>query len=361
MTPWPLAGLLTSAIEGFAGARYASPDTLVVEPNMPEAWGETTLRMRMGGGTVTLHLTQTDGGLDASVVPRGALPPGATLRLRAGGADAAFDLVTTTDTTTAARDSFAVAMDAGTVTVDGEAAEALSLPATPETWNGFDFATPEIQDVYPVTRARAERRSLEPAQVRRDNPGASVALTQTDPAGDDWGSTSTFTYPEATPAGALDATYLEVARDDSTTYVRIEFSALSEGDLKTVVAIVLDTGEGGERTVGRNARYAFPEAEAFDYVVFVGQDLVVEDAQGNELGRLDAADLYDAATGSLTFALPTSILPRLPRRTKVTVLVGALDDDDAFRDVRRGPAGADGGGRAAVDSPNVYDVVVGTM
>ncbi len=361
VTPWPLAGLLTSAIEGFAGARYASPDTLVVEPTLPEAWGETTLRMRLGGGTVTLHLTQTAGGLDASVVSRGALPAGATLRLRAGGADAVLALVTKTDTTVAARDSFAVAMTGGTVTVNGASADAKPLAAAPETWNGFDFATPDIQDVYPVTRARIERRALAPAQVRRDNPGATVALTQTDPAGDDWGSTSTFTYPEDVPAGALDVTYLEVARDDSTTYVRIEFSALPEGDPKAMVAIVLDTEEGGERRLARNARYAFPAAEAFDYVLFVGTDLVVEDAQGNELGRLDDAGLYDAATGSLTFAIPTSILPRPPRGTKVTVLVGARADGDTFRDVVRGTAGVDGGGRAAADSPNIYDVVVGTM
>ncbi len=361
VTPWPLAGLLTAAVEGFAGARYASPDTLVVAPNLPEAWGETTLRMRMGSGTVTLHLTQSGGGLEASVVPRGVLPAGATLRLRAGGADASFALVTETDTTVAARDSFAVAMDGGTATVDSEAVEARPLAAAPDTWDGFAFATPDIQDVYPVTRARIERRALEPSQVRRDNSGGGVVLTQTDPDGDDWGSTSTFTYPEGTPPGALDATYLEVARDDSTTYVRIEFTALPADEAKTMVAIVLDTDDGGERTLGRNARYAFPEAEAFDYAIFIGKDLVVEDAQGNPLGRLDDAGLYDAETGSLTFAIPTAILPRPPRGTKVTVLVGALGDGDTFRDVVRGAAGEDGGGRAAADSPNVYDVVVGSM
>ena len=91
------------------------------------------------------------------------------------------------------------------------------------------------------------RRALAPDQVRRDNPAAAVALTETDPAGDDWGATSTFTYPEGVAPGALDATYLEAARDDSTTFFRIEFYSLPAGDVRTVVAIALDTGEGGER------------------------------------------------------------------------------------------------------------------
>ena len=362
VNPWSLAGLLTAAVEGFAGVRYASPDTLVVEPHLPEAWGATTLRLRLGGGTVTVHLAQTSGGLDARVVPRGALPAGAVLRLRGGGADATFALAETTgDTLVAPRDSFAVSLAEGRATVDGEGAEARSLVAPPTTWDGFAFATPDIRDEYPVTRARDERRALSAGQVRRDNPSAAVALTQTDPDGDDWGSTSTFTYPEGTPPGALDVTYLEVSRDDSTTYVRVEFTALPAGDTRTVVALVLDTEDGGERSVGRNARYRFPEAEAFDVVLYVGADLVVEDARGRVLGRLDDAGLFDAATGALTFALPSTILPRLPRGTKVTVLVGALGADDGFRDVRRGPAGEDGGGRADADSPNVYDVVVGPM
>ena len=361
VNPWSLAGLLSAAVEGFAGVRYASPDTLVVEPHLPEAWGATTVRMRLGGGRVTLRLTQTDGGLDASVVPSGRLPAGAVLRLRAAGADATFALAETAgDTLVAARDSFAVAIENGTVTVGGEPAEAQTLAALPDTWAGFAFATPDIRDEYPVTRARDVRRALTPEGVRRDNPRAAVALTQTDPDGDDWGSTSTFSYPESVAAGALDATYLEVARDDSATFFRVEFAALPPGAVQAVVAVALDTGDGGEPAVGRNARYRVPEAEAYDVVVFAGEDLVVEDGRGREIGRIDGAGVFDAATGTLAFSLPTTVLPRLPRGTKVTVLVGALADG-GFRDVRRGPPGADGGGRADADSPNVYDVVVGTV
>jgi glycogen debranching enzyme len=362
VSPWGLAGLISAAVEGFAGATHASPDTLVVEPHLPEAWGATTLRMRLGRGRVTLRLTPDGDGLTASVVPSGALPAGATLRLRAGGADVALALATTqNDTLVAVRDSFTVSLSGGRVTVGDEPVAARPLPALPGTWDGFAFAVPDIRDEYPVTRARAENRSLSPAQVRRDNPAAALSLTETDPAGDDWGSTSTFSYPERVEDGALDVTYLEVARDDSTTYFRVEFSALPAGDVQTAVAIALDTGEGGERGIGRNARYRFPEAEAFDFLIYAGTDLTVEDARGNVIASIDGAGVFDAADGTLLIALPMSVLPRLPGGTKVTVLVGALDGDGAFRDVRRGPPTADGGGRADADSPNVYDVVVGTM
>ncbi|HEX8387307.1 MAG TPA: amylo-alpha-1,6-glucosidase [Rubricoccaceae bacterium] len=361
VNPWSLAGLLTAAYEGFAGVRYQSPDTLVVEPHLPEAWGTTVVQMRMGAGAVTLHLTPTEGGLDASVVPRGDVPAGAAVRLRAGGADVVLALAETRDDTlVVVRDSFAVALAGGRATVGGTAVEARPFPAAPDAWDGFAFATPDLRDEYPVMRARASQRSLTAAQVGRDNPAARVALTQTDPDGDDWGSTSTFTYPEGVPPGALDVTYLEVAQDDSTTYVRAEFTALPAGEPRTAVAVVFDTGEGGETEVGRNARYRFPEAEAYDVVVFIGESLVIEDGNGRELGRLDAASVFDPRDGRLAFALPTSVLPRLGGGTKVTVLVGALDGDGGFRDVRRGEAGDDGGGRVDASAPNVYDVVVGS-
>jgi glycogen debranching enzyme len=361
VTPWSLAGILSAAYEGFAGIRYQSPDTLVVEPHLPEAWGTTTVQMRMGGGAVRLTLTPTEGGLDASVVPEGDVPAGAAVRLRAGGADVVLALAETRDDTlVVVRDSFAVSLSGGRATVGGEAVEARPLAASPAVWDGFAFATPDLRDEYPVMRARAGQRALTADQITRENPAAAVALTQTDPDGDDWGSTSTFTYPENVPPGALDATYLEVTRDDSTTYVRVDFTAVPAGAARAVVAVVLDTGEGGETDLGRNARYRFPEAEAFDAVVFIGEDLVVEDGNGRELGRIDGAPVFDAATGTLAFALPTTVLPRLPNGTKVTVLVGALGDG-RFRDVRRGPPGDDGGGRVDANAPNVYDVVVGTV
>ena len=196
----------------------------------------------------------------------------------------------------------------------------------------------------------------------RDNPRASVVLTQTDPDGDDWGATSTFTYPTGLPAGVLDATYMEVARDDSTTYFRAEFTNLGS-TAGTMVAFVLDTEEGGAERVGRGADYAFPEDRGYEYVVFVGDGLVVEDDAGREVGRLDGQSVFDPATGSLQFALPSFIVPSLSRGARVTMLVGARAPDGvgAFRRVEDDASDETGGGRVDRQSANVYDVVTGRV
>lgn len=360
--PWSLAGYLRGTMEGLVGARYASADTLVIAPRLPEAWGQTTVRMRMGDGAVTLALTGTADGLDAEVAPSGALPDGATLVVEAGGRRVPVALGRSQgDTLTVAREPFRVEVAGGGARLDGEEVPSAAVAASGADWSGFAFVEPELREEYPVMRAVENRRSLEPGQVRRDNSRAGVVLTQTDPDGDDWGATNTFTYPAGVEEGALDAIYLEVARDDSTTYLRGEFTALPR-DPATLVVFALDTEEGGAREVGRGASYRFPEGEGYEYLVVVGEDFVVEDAAGREVGRLEGARLFDPATGSMTVAVPTFVLPTLPRGTSVTMLVGALDDDDVFRRVVEGEAtDAAGGGRVNARSPNVYDVVVGTI
>ena len=77
--------------------------------------------------------------------------------------------------------------------------------------------------------------------------------------------TEEMVYPAGIPESALDATYLEVAEDDSTTYFRAEFVALpdadSSGALPTFAALAVSTTDGGTNRVGRNARYDYPRGE----------------------------------------------------------------------------------------------------
>ena len=364
VTPWPLAGFVRGAVEGLAGVRYASADTLVVAPRLPEAWGRTTLRMRMGGGAVRLTLASTATGVDVGVEPGGALPDGAVLVVEGAGRRLAVPLVRDQgDTLTVARDAFAVAVTPEGATVDGELVDSGAVGDRPADWSAFAFAEPDLRDEYPVMRAVASRRELGADQIVRDNPRARVVLSQTDPDGDDWGATSTFTYPEGVPDGALDATYLEVAQDDSTTYVRAEFAALPR-EQRTVVAFVIDSDEGGEVEVANGADYAFPDDQAYEYVVYVGDGLVVEDAAGRRLGELSGRGVFDPATGSLRFALPSFVVPALGRGATVTMLVGALEPGEGagrFRRVAEEASDATGGGRVDNRAPNVYDVVVGRV
>ncbi len=131
------------------------------------------------------------------------------------------------------------------------------------------------------------------------------------------------------------------------------------------MAFAIDTEEGGTREVGRGAGYRFPEGEGYEYVVFVGDGLVAEDAAGREIGRLaPGASVFDPETASLRFALPNFVLPSLPRGTRITMLVGALDPDGGvgtFLRVAEEATDQTGGGRVSVRSANVYDVVVGRV
>lgn len=363
--PWSLAGFIRGTMEGLVGARYQSPDTLVVAPRLPEAWGATTVRLRMGEGSVALRLSGGEGGLDARVQPTGTLPEGAAIVLEAAGRRVAVPLVQDQgDTLVVAREAFEVALTAEGAVVDGEAVASVPDRTLRADWSGFAFAQPELRDEYPVMRAVAERRALGDDQILRDNPVANLAVTQTDPDGDDWGPTSTYVYPEGVPEGVLDATYLEVARDDSTTYFRAEFTSLAP-DPQTIVAFAIDTEEGGTREVGRGAGYRFPEDEGYEYVVFVGDGLVAEDAAGREIGRLaPGASAFSPQTTSLQFALPTFVLPSLPRGARVTMLIGSLNPDGGvgeFRRVGEDASESEGGGRVAPQSANVYDVVVGAV
>ncbi|MDT7856294.1 amylo-alpha-1,6-glucosidase [Rubrivirga sp. S365] len=364
VNPWSLASYVRGTVEGLVGARYQSADTLVVAPSLPEFWGETTVRMRLGGGAVRLTLAGTATGLDARVEPEGDLPAGAAIVFEESGRRVVVPLGRSQgDTLTVARDPFDVAVTPEGATLDGELTDSAPLADRAADWSAFAFATPDLRDEYPVMRAVESRRDLGPDQILRDNPRARVVLSQTDPDGDDWGATSTFVYPEGVARGALDATYLEVARDDSTTYVRAEFAALPR-DPQTIVAFAIDTEDGGQTTVGNGADYAFPEDQGYEYVVFVGDGLVVEDAAGRRVGELAGQSVFEPATGSLRFALPSFVVPPLGRGATVTMLVGALEPGEGagrFRRVAEEVSATTGGGRVDRRAPNVYDVVVGRV
>jgi glycogen debranching enzyme len=360
--PWSLATFVEATVTGLLGARYASADTLVLEPRLPERFGVTTTRLRLGTGTVGLRLAPSADGLELRLTPEGPFAPGAALRVRAHGAEAVVPLA-------AADSSLTLVLSGGTAMLGGQAVSATAVPPAPAAWDGFAFVEPNLDaPAYAALGGDGEaQRTLTRAQVTAQNPRARPVLTRTDPQGDDWGATGTFTYPPGIPAGVLDGTYLEVSRDDTTTYFRAEFAALVPpgelGHSATFAAFVISTRPGGSSSVERNARYDFDD-DGYEYVLFVGDGLLLEDADGNELARVPPGEepLFDAETGTLAIAIPTSVLPALAAQTRVTLLIGALDPDDigAFRSVTRQPTDDTGGGKVDARSPNVYDVIVGS-
>ncbi|MEO0558338.1 MAG: amylo-alpha-1,6-glucosidase, partial [Bacteroidota bacterium] len=367
--PWSLAGFLRATTEGFLGLDYANAQTLVLEPRLPDSWGETSVTLKLGRGAVIVQLEAAGGGLAASVVPSGSLPAGATLRLRAAGRQLDLPLVEAQgDTLAMPRSEMTIELTSRGAEVNGETVETAEI-ALPDAsvWDGFAFADGDVQDAYPVMRIVESQRSLGGDEILRTNARARVRLVKIDPDGDDWGPTSTFTYPVGWPEGTLDAIGLELAQDDSTTYIEAEFKVVAPnealGHPAAFAAIAIDTEPGGERRIGRDALYDYPPEEGYEFVIYAGRGLQIEDARGTQLGRLDAS-VYDPQTGLLSFALPRFILPELSRGTTLTLLVGALDPDGgvgSFRQVARQATDNVGGGRVDPASANVYDVILGTV
>ena len=364
--PWSIAELVRVAWQDFAGVRYATGSELLIEPHLPDAWDGLTTRARLGNGHVAMVLSAGAGRLRAELTPTGAVPEGAVARVRAFGREVRVPLtIARGDTAWTAAPAITVEITPDGAEVDGEDVQPSATYDAPSAsaWEGFSWVTPVIPEVYPVLRAAAAGRVLTQDELLRDNILAIPILTQTDPDGDDWGPTSTYTYPRDFAAGVLDATYMEVAEDDSTTYFRAEFAALAEGT--TVVAIAISTDEGGETEVGRGAQYRFPDDGGYEYIVFVGDGLQVENARGRVIAEVapGSGQVFDPETSALVFALPRRLMPRLPNRASVTMLVGARTDRGLgeFRRVEREATSSAGGGKVDADAPNVYDQVSGSV
>ncbi len=368
--PWSVIELVRTAMEGFAGASWPDSRTLQLRPQLPETWGETTTRLRLGDGAVTITMRQSGDDLSASVTPEGRFAEGATLRLVGAQTIVTLPLaVAQGDTTIVAREPFEVEIDGASATVDGEAADTQAAePLGADAWEGFAFVQPDLRDEYPVMRAVENKRDLSPEAILQTNLSARVIATQTDPDGDDWGSTNTFTYPSDVEPGVLDVTYLEVTEDDSTSYVRIEFStleALASGGSPIIVSVAFDTEEGGERRVGRNSLFDFPKDEGYEYVVHIGDGISIENFRGQSLGALPGGGTsgFDPQNGTLEFSIPHFVMPALTRGDKVVVLVGPRNGSGLgeFRDVNRTASGDSGGGKVDDRAPNVYDFIVGRV
>ena len=371
--PWTLAEFIRNAYQDYVGIRYRAGNDVVLEPHLPAAWGETMARFRMGDGWVRAYLAQEAGELAVSVVPEAGLPADARLRLRAFGQEKRLPLVRMQgDTLALPADSVRVVLTAETVRVGDEEVPPDSTYTVADAgfWEGFTWARPEVQEEYPVMRQVKRARQLDAPQVARQNPRSVPILTRTDPTGDDWGTSATYTYPENFPADVLDATYLEITEDDSTFYFQVELAALADpselGFQPTFAALAFDTEDGGKRDVGRNSQYRFPEAEAFEYIAFVSDGLRVEDDRGRVLGEFErlGEQLVDVEQGSIRFALPKYVIPDLPRGTTATLLVGARSEGGGigeFRAVQEQASSLVGGGKISPRDPNVYDVLTASV
>jgi glycogen debranching enzyme len=366
--PWSLAELLRVAHQDFAGVRYQAGNDVILQPSLPASWGETITEFRMGNGWVRAHLRQRGSALDVSLVPRGQMPRDARVRVRGYGHEQAIPLTRPAgDGAVAAADSTALQFTADGVSVNGESVSPDGRYQLPDEdfWADFTWAEPELLDDYPVMQRLEQERRLTADQVARYNPMARTILTRTDPVGDDWGRTATFTYPTNYPPRILDATYLEIAEDAEAFYFTIEMAALAPpdefGHQPTFFALALNTEEGGQTTVGRGANFTFDRGSGYNYIVFIGDGIRLEDDRGRVLGEFEniGEDVVDVDAGRVQFALPKYVLPALPRRSEVTLMVGANEGGHPgrFRQVHAQASSRFGGGKINPGDPNIYDFI----
>lgn len=367
LQPFTLAEFVRTAYQDLLGVRYLAGHDVVLEPHLPPSWGTTTATFRVGHGHVRATLRQRGGELAVSVVPEGALPRGAQLRVRAFGKEHRLVLVRPVEGGVAPADSVALVFTANGIARGGEtvAPDTTYRVPDPAFWDGFAWAEPEPSRSYAVLERVAEARRLTADQVTRSNPLAIPLIARTDPFGDDWGATATYTYPTSFPPGVLDAVYLEVAEDDEAFYFRIEMAEMVPpsvlGFHPAMFAIAISTEEGGQTLVGRGANYRLSPANAYNYIVFVGNGLRVEDHRGRVLGEFAqlGEEVLFPEERTLRFSLPKFVLPAMPRGATVVLLVGANDGSSPgrFRPVLAEASSQFGGGKINPNDPNVYDVI----
>lgn len=371
---WSHAEYLRNVYQDFVGLRYEAVDRLRLEPHLPRAWGTTEARVRVGEGYLRIVLLQTRDLLDVTLHGDGDLPTDAVITIAFSGKEKAVELPT---------DGFRkVLMSGEGVWIDGAPQEMDGAYPVPDAafWSDFAWQQPPAAADWP-TLDGPTWPTLDGPAIKQDNPAAPVILQATDPAGDDRGAAGTYTYP-AGPAfqpGILDATRLVLREDAEAYYFDLGFAALTQpgwnphyGFQLTFAALALDTAPGGTEAVGREAQAALPAGQGYEYLVYIGGGVRLEDATGTTLmayrpAAADAANpLGSVEAASVSFRIPKTYLPELPDGTRATLFVGAQDDHGGagLGDFRRiGPTATEwtGGGKTDSAAPNVYDVLTGRV
>jgi len=357
---WSHGEYLRNVYEDFLGIRYLAADHVELAPALPPSWGQVEARFRLGGGTVTARLGPDAGVLAVALRGEGSLPASTLVTVKALGQSVDVPLLAGAEQH---------------VTLSGTA-------SGPTGWEGFLWRLPELPDG--LAALQAPGLVVLDRGVIKQAPAADVRLrlSLTDPKGDDTGPPGeAYTYPTDTHflAGILDLRQLEVREDASAFYFTITFDNLvqpgwnpADGFQLTYAAVLLDTGAPGRRTtVGHKAGYELPADAGYQYAVYVGAGLEVQDTTGKPIASYtpQPSDVIDPLgsvdTRAITFRVPKTVLPALPTGTIVTLLGGSQDDygNGSMGDFRQvtDVAGQWVGGGKVNSSANVYDFATGVL
>jgi carbohydrate-binding DOMON domain-containing protein len=198
--------------------------------------------------------------------------------------------------------------------------------------------------------------------------GAEELARWDDPVGDDTGD-GDYTYP-TDPAfgdgGEADLLSFAIEKDNGSLVFEFKIRNLVDpwnvGNRLTMVAVAIDTDEGGDNELRRNANALL--AAPSEYQVFSAGEVVEVIDAGAEPVDVGASVDTDIKNGIIRITVPIEGIDGAASDWNFTPAVGLQDDYGAgglgdFREVKRTAEEWRGGGGddLAID-PNIYDIIV---
>lgn len=189
-----------------------------------------------------------------------------------------------------------------------------------------------------------------------------------DPPNDDTGD-GDYTYPTQEAfgdGGEADLLSFAIEKDNGNMIFVFEIRNLVDpwgvGNRLTMVAVAIDTEEGGDEELRRNANVLLEEPS--EYQIFAaGEEVEVYD-ESSELVDVGAMVETDIEAGVLRISVPIAQIDGAGSEWRFTPVVGLQDDygGGGLGDFREVKAEAEewrgGGGDDLSIDPNVYDIVV---
>jgi carbohydrate-binding DOMON domain-containing protein len=198
--------------------------------------------------------------------------------------------------------------------------------------------------------------------------GAEVLAYWSDPTGDDTGD-GDYTYPthEAfADGGEADLLSFAIEKDNGNLVFEFRIRNLVDpwgvGNRLTMVAVAIDTEEGGDEEFRRNANVLL-ECPSEYQIFAAGEEVAVIDADSEPVA-IGATVVTDVAAGSIRISIPIAEINGAAANWRFTPAAGLQDDYGAgglgdFREVKaKEEEWRGGGGHDLAIDPNIYDIIV---
>jgi carbohydrate-binding DOMON domain-containing protein len=197
---------------------------------------------------------------------------------------------------------------------------------------------------------------------------AEVLATWEDPAGDDTGD-GDYTYPTSEAfgeGGEADILSFTIEKDNGTISFVFRMRSLVDpwnvGNRLTMVAVAIDTEDGGDEELRRNANVFLDEPS--EYQIFAAGEVVEVFDVSSERVDVGATLETDIEKGVIRISVPIESINGAAGEWLFTPAAGLQDDYGAgglgdFREVKEvAEEWRGGGGHDLAINPNVYDIIV---